>query len=154
MKTVSSILVTILITLCIQGCVSTRDISSQFPYSGMMGKKYVLKQSCYIYQTRETGTNLFVGNASVGHFLPEEVSSAYIGKQINKKTIIIGFLPRDSVFTIVGCDEERRPEDLFRLFKAKFGDGPFVGQTLDVSDLTDMTKNPPEFRKALAVPVE
>jgi hypothetical protein len=115
-----------------------------------MGGKYILQQDCYIYQTQETGTNLFVGNASVGHFLPEQISPEFINKKIDNDGLIVGILRKGTMFIIVGCEEERRPEDLFRRFKVRLESSSFQGLICDVSDLTDMSKNPPVFRDSLA----
>ena len=154
MKIASALLVMVLLIPLCQGCVGTRDISSQRPYSSLIGKKYILRQSCYVYRTRETGDRLFVGNASVGHFLPEEVTPHFIGRQTGGGVTIEGILPQGTMFTIVSCEEERHPEDIFRRLKATFQNASFGGQALDVSDLTDMSKEPPAFRETLAVPVE
>jgi hypothetical protein len=144
----------ILTAFLFQGFVSVRDLSSQSPYSEWLGKKFVLQQSCYVYQTRETGSELFVGNASVRHFLPEDVSSNFINQKIGKDGLIVGILPQGSVFTIAGCKEQRSPEDVFDRFEAIFQNTSYQQQIFIVSDLTDMRKTPPEFLQNLAKPLK
>jgi hypothetical protein len=148
------LLVAIALSVVYEGCTSVSDVSKQTPYSEMIGKKFVLLQDCYVYQTKETGTNLFVGNAAVGHFLPVEVSSAFINKKIGKDVLIVGILYDGTIFKTVRCEKQQSPEDMFLHYKAQFEKSSFNGPTLDVSDLTDMTKNPPVFRDGLAKPLE
>jgi hypothetical protein len=141
--------------LLLQGCVSSRDISSQVPYSELIGKKFVLQQNCYVYWFKENKSPLSVGidETGNGQFLPNKVNAEFIQKEL-KYVRISGIMPKGSVFTIVGCIEERRPEDTFRRFKATFENTTTQWGVLDVSDLTDMSKSPPEFLENLAKPVE
>jgi len=153
-KSIVFLLVAIALSVIYEGCTSVSDVSTQTPYSEMMGKKFVLLQDCYVYRTKETGTNLFVGNAAIGHFLPVEVSSAFINKKIGKDVLIVGILHEGTMFKIVKCEKQQSPEDVFLRFKVQLEKSSFQESILDVSDLTDMTKNPPVFRNGMAKPLE
>ncbi len=148
------LLVAILMTFLFQGCVGTRDVSSQSPYSELMGKKFVLQQDCYVYRFKdENRIRIGIDGGGYGQFLPNQVSPEFIQKQL-KYVEIFSIMPKESLFIIVGCEEEREPENTFRRFKAMFANSSIQGQVLDVSDLTDMSKTPPVFREKLAAPIQ
>src|SRR5262249_7472261 len=136
--------------LCL-GCQSTRDLTFESPYSQFIGKKVVLVQDCYLYSFKTREARLRVGKGA-RQFMPEEVNEAFVGKRF-KYVEIFGLVRQGSVLTIVSCLEERDPEHVFRRFQGIGDDSPVEGQVVDLSDLTDMTDNPPTFREDMARPV-
>jgi hypothetical protein len=135
-----------------QGCIHTEDISNRSPYSKLMGENYILEQDCYIMRYIGGHGPLYVSNSLRTHFLPKNVSPEFIQKQF-RNVLIVGILRKGAVFTIVGCEEERSPESTVRFMKATFKDASFRGIVFDVYNLTDITKDPPEFFKDMARPL-
>src|ERR1700679_63330 len=117
------ILAAISIALLFQGCVErTEDVSLQSPYSELMNKKFILHQDCYIYKYLDDRKRLFVGNYSRDYSeLPKEVSSQFLGKQFNS-VIIVGIVPKGSVFTIVRLEIAYTFESSYRDVFASFED--------------------------------
>lgn len=135
--------------------VHFEDISSISPYVEFMGKKYILQQDCYVWKSFEGRTQIWVESPSINnHYLPKEVNPEFIHEKIYQNDEIIGIMPKGSVFTIIGCEQERSIDYNYRRFKATFEDSLFQGTIFNVSRLTDMTKNPPAFKNDLAKPLD
>jgi hypothetical protein len=107
-----------------------------------------------VFRTSETGTNLYVGNALIDHFLPEEVDSNLVGRNFGKDVVIVDVVRKGTVFQIARCYESGYPENAFRQYQVRFDDVSLGGALLDISDLTDMTVRPPVFREEFAEPVK
>ena len=159
MKLRSAIILTAIpMALLLQGCASDRDISSQSPYSELVGKKFVLLRDCYIVRTMSDHSQIGVDSATRGGYayMPKEVSPQFIHRRVDQDVEIAGILPKGSVFTIVGCEERRSPENDFKMFKATFEvqNPEFQGLVFNIAELTNMAKGTPTFLNDLAKPVE
>ena len=57
----------------LQGCKGlegVEDVSGRRPYSEQIGRQFRLLKDCYVYTSKDRGTNLYVGNAMVGGVPP------------------------------------------------------------------------------------
>ena len=124
-------------------CVHYEDISNREPYSAMVGSRFELKQDCYVFRYHSR-KQLYVINPSRDDTLPRPVDRIYVGKS-DEKGEIVGIVGKGTLFTIVGCEDERRPESTYIDYKASFKITPFDNEVLDVVFLTDLTQKPPKF---------
>ena len=147
------ILAVIPMVLLFQGCSGRiENVSSQSPYSELMGKKFILQQDFFIFNFLDDQQRKLVGNSSRCSALPKEVSSQFIGKRFNS-VVIVGIVPKGLAFTVVRLQVERTIESSYRDVMASFEAPSLRGQIFDVTFLTK-EKKPPEFLDSLAKPSE
>ena len=111
-------------------------------------------QDCYVYKYLGSKNELRAGLdfSCSGQYLPKSVSPEFVQMRY-KDVYIISILTKGTTFKVVACEEERRPEDTFRRFKAIFENELFKNQIIGVSDLTNLGENPPTFLDGLVKPL-
>ena len=102
----------VLFSILCQGCKhcdmteEIEDVTCVKPYSGFIGKKYVLKVNCYLvdgsdtkFLHKEQGCDPSIYLSPCGGDQPKEFDKKYIGKRTFGGTIV-GLIPQGSEFTI------------------------------------------------------
>ena len=129
--------------------MSVSEVGGRAPYSKWVGKEFVLQQDCFFIAADKF---FYVDSPLISKFYPKEVNTAYINYHIDPYTTIVGVARKGARFRIVGCLEERRPEDWFLRWQAKFEDGSLRLETIDISRLTDMVSSKPVFLDGWVIP--
>jgi len=139
-----NLLVVVVVSLSLMGCMFTKDISGRADYAHVIGAKYALNRDCYVLRDVDQEKSILVGSPDCVKGVPEDVGPQYINHRFGE-FIILGVLKKGAVFTIVGAEEEKSPVQTAVYLKATFEDSLFKGRIVDVFLLTDTIKSPPVF---------
>lgn len=90
------------------GCEKKIDLSSQEPYSQVIGKSFVLQQDYYIFKFNDS-PDLLIGKISE---IPDEVNPKYIGFRFHEG-VIIAIVKQQELFQIQKIIETETIEDSY-----------------------------------------
>jgi hypothetical protein len=137
------------VIIVIAGCATRETLTTVSPYSGIIGRRYILNEPCYIFHYQDTPKDLQLGTPRLDSNLRRAIDKTRFQKGFGS-IVVNESIPQGSIFVVVEIIRENHLEASWYRYRSRLSCLDSRSFIVDISPIMNPLSNPPTLSPGVA----